>query len=108
VLAIFVVAAWMLALFNGLYLAPWSMLHWGALKISSLGRRFLLKFNPAFSTKAFPNACSMCRTCTPAQGAAVWKGVFLADISDPANPSIYAGSLRASSSPRGRIACICI
>jgi hypothetical protein len=99
VLAIFVVAAWMLALFNGLYLAPWSM--------ASLGRRFLLKFNPAFSTKAFPNACSTCRTCTPRRAPLFGKAYF-----SPTSPIRPIRALRwltrASSSPRGRIACICI
>jgi len=38
-----------------------------------------------------------------AQGAAVWKGVFLADISDPGNPSITLAH-EGIVVPRGRIA----
>jgi LPS export ABC transporter permease LptF/LPS export ABC transporter permease LptG len=88
VLAIFVVAAWMLALFNGLYLAPWSMASLGRLEDQLTGSQVSFEVQPRVFYEGFPKRVLYVQDVHTAQGAAVWKGVFLADISDPANPSI--------------------
>jgi LPS export ABC transporter permease LptF/LPS export ABC transporter permease LptG len=88
VLAIFVVGAWMLALFNGLYLAPWSLASLDRLEDQLKGSQVSFEVQPRVFYEGFPKLVLYVQDVHTAQGAAVWKGVFLADISDPANPSI--------------------
>ncbi len=87
-LAIFVFAAWLLALGNGLYLAPWSMASLGHLEEQLKGSQVSFEVQPRVFYEGFPKIVLYVQDVHTAQGAAVWKGVFLADISDPANPRI--------------------
>jgi LPS export ABC transporter permease LptF/LPS export ABC transporter permease LptG len=88
VLAIFVVGAWGLALFNGIYLAPWSTASLGRLEDQLKSSQASFEVQPRVFYEGFPKIVLYVQDVHTAQGAAVWKGVFLADISDPANPSI--------------------
>jgi LPS export ABC transporter permease LptG/LPS export ABC transporter permease LptF len=88
VLSIFVIAAWGLALFNGLYLAPWSMASLGHLEDQLKGSQVSFEVQPRVFYEGFPKLVLYVQDVHTAKGAAVWKGVFLADISDPGNPSI--------------------
>jgi LPS export ABC transporter permease LptG/LPS export ABC transporter permease LptF len=88
VLAIFVVAAWLLALGNGIFLAPWSMASLGHLEDQLKGSQVSFEVQPRVFYEGFPKIVLYVQDVHTAQGAAVWKGVFLADISDPANPRI--------------------
>jgi LPS export ABC transporter permease LptG/LPS export ABC transporter permease LptF len=88
VLAIFVVSAWLLALGNGLYLAPWSMASLSRLEDQLKGSQVSFEVQPRVFYEGFPKIVLYVQDVHTAQGAAVWKGVFLADISDAANPRI--------------------
>jgi LPS export ABC transporter permease LptG/LPS export ABC transporter permease LptF len=88
VLAIFVVGAWLIALVNGLYLAPWSLASLGRLEDQLKGSQVSFEVQPRVFYEGFPKIVLYVQDVHTAQGAAVWKGVFLADISNPANPSI--------------------
>jgi len=88
VLAIFVVAAWLLALGNGLYLAPYSLASLGHLEDQLKGSQVSFEVQPRVFYEGFPKIVLYVQDVHTAQGAAIWKGVFLADISDPANPRI--------------------
>jgi LPS export ABC transporter permease LptF/LPS export ABC transporter permease LptG len=88
VLAIFVVGAWLLALINGIYLAPWSTASLGRLEDQLKSSQASFEVQPRVFYEGFPKIVLYVQDVHTAQGAAVWKGVFLADISDPANPSI--------------------
>jgi LPS export ABC transporter permease LptG/LPS export ABC transporter permease LptF len=88
VLAIFVAGAWALALFNGLYLAPWSTASLARLEDQLKGSQVSFEVQPRVFYEGFPKLVLYVQDVHTAEGAAVWKGVFLADISDPANPSI--------------------
>ncbi len=88
VLAIFVVAAWLLALGNGLYLAPYSLASLGRLEDQLKGSQVSFEVQPRVFYEGFPKIVLYVQDVHEAQGAAIWKGVFLADISDPANPRI--------------------
>ncbi len=88
VLAIFVAAAWALALLNGLYLAPWSLASLGRLEDQLKGSQVSYEVQPRVFYEGFPKLVLYVQDVHSAQGGAVWKGVFLADISDPANPRI--------------------
>jgi LPS export ABC transporter permease LptG/LPS export ABC transporter permease LptF len=88
VLAIFVVAAWGLALVNGLYFAPKSLASLGRLEDQLKGSQVSFEVQPRVFYEGFPKIVLYVQDVHSAQGAAVWKGVFLADISDAANPRI--------------------
>ena len=88
VLSIFVIAAWGVALFNGLYLAPWSMASLGRLEDQLKGSQVSFEVQPRVFYEGFPKYVLYVQDVHTAQAAAVWKGVFLADISDAANPII--------------------
>ncbi|MGA7693431.1 MAG: LptF/LptG family permease [Candidatus Sulfotelmatobacter sp.] len=88
VLAIFVVTAWFLALINGVYLAPWSTASLARLEDQLKSSQVSFEVQPRVFYEGFPKIVLYVQDVHTAQGAAVWKGVFLADISDPANPSI--------------------
>jgi LPS export ABC transporter permease LptF/LPS export ABC transporter permease LptG len=88
VLAIFVAAAWLLALANGLYLAPWSLASLGRLEDQLKGSQVSYEVQPRVFYEGFPKLVLYVQDVHSAQGGAVWNGVFLADISDPSNPSI--------------------
>ena len=88
VLAIFVAAAWALALLNSLYLAPWSLSSLGRLEDQLKGSQVSYEVQPRVFYEGFPKLVLYVQDVHSAQGGAVWQDVFLADISDPANPTI--------------------
>ena len=88
VLGIFVAGAWLLALLNGLYLAPWSLASLARLEDQLKGAQASYEVQPRVFYEGFPKLVLYVQDVHSAQGGAVWNGVFLADISDPSNPSI--------------------
>ncbi len=88
VLAIFVAAAWLLALGNGLYVAPWSLASLGHLEDELKGSQVSYEVQPRVFYEGFPKLVLYVQDVHSAQGGAVWDGVFLADITDASNPKI--------------------
>ncbi|MGD0570634.1 MAG: LptF/LptG family permease [Candidatus Sulfotelmatobacter sp.] len=88
VLAIFVAAAWGLALLNSIYLAPWSLSSLGRLEDQLKGSQASYEVQPRVFYEGFPKLVLYVQDVHSAQGGAVWEDVFLADISDAANPRI--------------------
>lgn len=88
VLAIFVAAAWGMALLNGIYLAPWSLASLGRLEDQLKGSQASYEVQPRVFYEGFPKLVLYVQDVHSAQGGAVWEDVFLADISDAANPRI--------------------
>lgn len=88
ILSIFVVACWLLALANGLYIAPRSQAALGHLEDRLRGSQVSFEIQPRVFYEGFPKYVLYVQDVKTAQGAAVWKGVFMADISDAANPKI--------------------
>jgi len=86
--SIFVVAAWLFALANSLYLAPWSQASLARLEEQLKGSQVSFEIQPRVFYEGFPKLVLYVQDVHSAQGAALWKGVFLADISDAANPRI--------------------
>jgi len=86
--SIFVIAAWVLALANGLYLAPWSQASLTRLEDQLKGSQASFEVQPRVFYEGFPKLVLYVQDVHSAQGAAVWKGVFLADITDAANPTV--------------------
>jgi len=88
VLSIFVLAAWALALFNGVYVAPRSQAALGHLEDRLKGSQVSFEIHPRVFYEGFPKIVLYVQDVKSAQGAAVWKGVFMADLSDAATPKI--------------------
>jgi LPS export ABC transporter permease LptF/LPS export ABC transporter permease LptG len=88
VLSIFVVAAWILALVNGIYIAPKSQASLARLEEQLKGSQVSFEVQPRVFYEGFPKYVLYVQDVHSAQRAALWKGVFLADLSDASNPRI--------------------
>ena len=88
VLSIFVLATWFLALVNGLYIAPRAQAALGHLEDRLKGSQVSFEVQPRVFYEGFPKIVLYVQDVKSAQGAALWKGVFMADLSDAANPKI--------------------
>jgi len=88
VLSIFVIAAWLLALANGIYVAPRAQAALGHLEDRLKGSQVSFEVQPRVFYEGFPKYVLYVQDVKSAQGAAVWKDVFMADISDASNPKI--------------------
>jgi LPS export ABC transporter permease LptF/LPS export ABC transporter permease LptG len=88
VIFIFAVTAWALALFNGVYLAPASQAALGRLEDRLKTSQASFEVQPRVFYEGFPKLVLYVQDVKTAQGAAIWKGVFIADISNPASPVI--------------------
>src|SRR5215470_1718586 len=88
ILSIFVFAAWFLALLNGLYVAPRAQAALGHLEDRLKGSQVSFEIQPRVFYEGFPKMVLYVHDVKSAQGAAIWKGVFIADMSDPAAPKV--------------------
>jgi LPS export ABC transporter permease LptF/LPS export ABC transporter permease LptG len=88
VLSIFVLGAWFLAMANGLYIAPRAQAALGHLEDALKGSQVSFEVQPRVFYEGFPKYVLYVQDVKSAQGAAVWKDVFMADISDATNPTI--------------------
>lgn len=88
ILSIFVVVAWGLALLNGVYLAPKSQAALGRLQDRLKSSQASFEVQPRVFYEGFPQMVLYVQDVTSARGAAIWKGVFIADISTPSAPRI--------------------
>jgi LPS export ABC transporter permease LptF/LPS export ABC transporter permease LptG len=87
-LSIFVMAAWLIALANGLYIAPRAQAALGHLEDRLKGSQVSFEIQPRVFYEGFPKKVLYVQDVKTAQGAAVWKGVFMADLTDSTNPKI--------------------
>lgn len=88
ILSIFFIAAWLLALGNSLYLAPRSQQALNHLQEKLKGSQVSFEVQPRVFYEGFPKMVLYVHDVRSAQGAAIWKGVFLADTSNPSAPKI--------------------
>jgi LPS export ABC transporter permease LptF/LPS export ABC transporter permease LptG len=87
-LSLFVIAAWVLALANGLYVAPRSQAALGRLEDRLKGSQVSFEIQPRVFYEGFPKIVLYVQDVKSAQGAALWKGVFMADLTDASDPKI--------------------
>ncbi len=88
VISIFVVVAWLLALGNSIYLAPRSLAALGQLENNLKSSQASFEVQPRVFYEGFPKIILYVQDVKGMAGGAVWKGVFLADLSDPSAPRI--------------------
>ncbi len=88
ILSIFLFAAWLLALGNSVYLAPRSQEALSRLQDKLKGSQVSFEIQPRVFYEGFPGKVLYVHDIKSAQGAAIWKGVFIADISNPSAPRV--------------------
>lgn len=88
VVSIFVVFAWALALFNSVYLAPRSLAALGRLEDRLKTSQASFEVQPRVFYEGFPKLVLYVQDVKGASGAALWKGVFIADVSVASSPRI--------------------
>jgi LPS export ABC transporter permease LptG/LPS export ABC transporter permease LptF len=88
VISIFVVVAWLLALGNSVYLAPRSLAALGQLQDDLKGSQASFEVQPRVFYEGFPKIILYVQDVKAISGGALWKGVFLADLTDPSAPRI--------------------
>jgi LPS export ABC transporter permease LptF/LPS export ABC transporter permease LptG len=89
IVSIFVLLGWGLALLNSVYLAPKSQAALARLQNRLKGSQVSFEIQPRVFYEGFPKLVLYVQDVKSAQGAAIWKGVFIADISNPAAPRIW-------------------
>jgi LPS export ABC transporter permease LptG/LPS export ABC transporter permease LptF len=88
VCSIFVVVAWLLALANSVYIAPRSLASLDNLQNRLQSSQASFEVQPRVFYEGFPKIILYVQDVKAMAGGAVWKGVFLADLSDPAAPRV--------------------
>jgi LPS export ABC transporter permease LptF/LPS export ABC transporter permease LptG len=88
IISIFAATAWLLALGNAVYLAPRSQAAMARLQDRLKSSQASFEVQPRVFYEGFPQLVLYVENVTEAQGAAIWKGVFIADTSTPAAPRI--------------------
>ena len=83
IVSIFAIGAWLLALANGVYLAPRSQAALGRLKNRLESSQISFEVQPRVFYEGFPKMVLYVQDVHSARGAAIWKGVFIADMSTP-------------------------
>jgi LPS export ABC transporter permease LptG/LPS export ABC transporter permease LptF len=86
--SIFVIAAWLLALANSVYIAPRSLASLDELQNRLRSSQASFEVQPRVFYEGFPKSVLYVEDVKAMSGGALWKGVFLADLSDPAAPRI--------------------
>ncbi|MGA2966847.1 MAG: LptF/LptG family permease, partial [Terriglobales bacterium] len=88
VISIFVVVAWLLALGNSVYLAPRSLAALGQLQDNLKSSQASFEVQPRVFYEEFPKKVLYVQDVKAMSGGALWKGVFLVDLTEPAAPSV--------------------
>ncbi|MGB8011725.1 MAG: LptF/LptG family permease [Terriglobales bacterium] len=88
VISLFVAVAWLLALGNSVYVAPRSLAALGQLQDNLKSSQASFEVQPRVFYEGFPKIILYVQDVKAMAGGAVWKGVFLADLTDPAAPRI--------------------
>jgi len=88
IISIFVIGAWLLAMVNSVYIAPRSQAALGRLQDRLKTAQASFEVQPRVFYEGFPRAVLYVQDVKSASGAAIWKGVFLADVSSAVSPRI--------------------
>jgi len=88
VVSIFAVTAWALGMLNSIYLAPKSAVALSSLQDRLKSSQASYEIQPRVFYEEFKNSVLYVQDAVPLKGQSLWRGVFLADISDPASPKI--------------------
>ena len=86
--SIFAIGAWLLGMLNSVYLAPQSAIALDHLQERLRSSQASFEIEPRVFYEDFKDIVLYVQDAIPSKGQALWRGVFLADISDPSSPKI--------------------
>jgi len=88
IVSIFVIAAWVFAVFNNVFWAPRSAAALDRLQDKLKSSQVSFEVQPRVFYEGFRNLVLYVQDVNASSGAALWKGVFLADVTVPSTPKI--------------------
>jgi LPS export ABC transporter permease LptF/LPS export ABC transporter permease LptG len=88
VIAIFAVSTWLLALANSIWLAPMSSAALAKLQDRLKNSQASFEIQPRVFYEDFKNMVLYVEDVRSGSNASEWRGVFLADVTDPSTPKI--------------------
>ncbi|PYX88151.1 MAG: LPS export ABC transporter permease LptF, partial [Acidobacteria bacterium] len=88
ILSLFVIFSWALAMLNGVVIAPRSQAALGKLQDRLKSAQASFEIQPNVFYEGFPKLVLYVQDVHTRPGEAEWRGVFLADVSNPAAPTI--------------------
>jgi LPS export ABC transporter permease LptF/LPS export ABC transporter permease LptG len=88
IIAVFAIAAWLLALANSIWFAPMSSAALTRLENKLRSSQASFEIQPRVFYEDFKNTVLYVEDVRSGSNASQWRGVFLADISDPSAPKI--------------------
>ncbi len=86
--SLFAIAAWMLGMVNSIYVAPASAKALTSLQNRLKSSQAAFEVQPRVFYEEFKNTVLYVQDAIPEKGRSLWRGVFLADVSDPSSPKI--------------------
>ncbi len=86
--SIFAVAIWALAMLNSVYVAPKSAAALAGLQNRLKSSQASFEIQPRVFYEGFKNTVLYVQDAIPEGNRSLWRGVFLADTTDPASPKI--------------------
>ena len=88
VVSIFAITAWLLGMFNSVYVAPRAAQALTGLQNRLKTSQASFEVQPRVFYEEFKNHVLYVQDAVPSKGQSLWRGVFLADVTDPSAPSI--------------------
>jgi LPS export ABC transporter permease LptF/LPS export ABC transporter permease LptG len=88
IIAFFAVATWLLALANSIWIAPMSSAALGRLQNKLLSSQASFEIQPRVFYEEFKNTVLYVEDVRSGSNASQWRGVFLADVTEPSAPKI--------------------
>jgi LPS export ABC transporter permease LptG/LPS export ABC transporter permease LptF len=86
--SIFAIGAWMLGMFNSIYVAPRSAVALDHLQQRLKSSQASFEIQPRVFYEDFKNMVLYVQDAITSNGQALWRGIFLADVTDPSSPKI--------------------
>jgi lipopolysaccharide export LptBFGC system permease protein LptF len=88
IVAVFAVITWLLALVNGVWIAPMSSAALSRLENKLRSSQASFEIQPRVFYEDFKNMVLYVEDVRSRSNASEWRGVFLADVTDPSTPKI--------------------
>jgi len=86
--SVFAIAVWSLAMLNSIYIAPKSAAALAGMQNKLKSSQASFEIQPRVFYEEFKNTILFVQDAIPERDRSLWRGVFLADTSDPALPKI--------------------
>ena len=87
-ISIFAIGAWLLGMANTIYVAPDAAVALDHLQDRLKTSQASFEIQPRVFYEDFKNIVLYVQDAIPTKGRALWRGIFIADISNPASPKI--------------------